>query len=261
MLKIIILFLLPVFSSAFGKIHSKHFEFFPIAKNTKIKSLFVFYDLYVVSFDPIKKLPHWAAYRLTPSEVWGSLREERKWLKDPFLSTSVTAQNRHYKKASQWNYDRGHLVPKGSFKGSVYAYQTQYMTNLVPQNRDLNRGAWQVLEKKIRQFVIKGNEVQVLTGLLYGKESYGLNYQKPLLPWPNALGLWSQIPSGFWKSISFKQGGSLLICSCIFPQKVFSKQQALKRFIVKKKDIESYSGWQFFPDKFVKIKETCDFLF
>ena len=233
--------------------YSRHWDDLPIHQfKSETKNILLIHDLFVLSFNLDTRLPDWMAYQLSPSVVWGSLQEERKWKPDPLLPSSLSLTVGNYKGASQWGYDRGHLAPKGSFKGSVFAYQAQYITNLVPQKRNLNQGPWRILEETIRQLVVKGHSVKILTGPLYG--------ENPFPVWPSAQGLLRKIPSGYWKIISLKEKGTLNICSFIMPQEISSRKTALKKYVVKETEIEKRSHMQFFKNYKSRIKESCKFL-
>ena len=236
-----------------AQIYSRHWEDLPVYKTRpETKNILLIHDLFVLSFNPDRRLPDWMAYELSPSVVWGALQEDRKWKPDPLLPSflSLTAQN--YKGASGWGYDRGHLAPKGSFKGSVFAYQAQYVTNLVPQKRNLNQGPWRVLEEAVRRFVLKGYSVKILTGPLYG--------HKTLPVWPSAQGRLRQIPSGYWKIVSLKEKGILNVCPFIMPQEISSRRTALKKYKTKEVEIEKHSQLLLFENYKGRVRENCKFL-
>ncbi|MGI9549057.1 MAG: DNA/RNA non-specific endonuclease, partial [Bdellovibrionales bacterium] len=230
----------------------------------KSQDLFLIYDLFVSSFDSEKKFTRWVAYQMSPQFLWGSSKVVRSLKKDIYLSNYQNKNQvitfKDYKGASKFEYDKGHLVPLGSFKGSIFSYQLQYLTNIVPQSRNLNRGPWKFLESKIREFVKKGNELRVLVGTLYGQDNYGKPYKKTLPPWPEMQGKIRQIPSGFWKMISFKGAGEIKVCSFIMPQKVLSAKVPFTKYIVTKEVLKSYTGLRFFERVKTPIKEDCSFL-
>ena len=235
------------------EIYSRHWVDLPVYKaGQAAKNILLIHDLFVLSFNPDKRLPDWMAYELSPPVVWGFLQEDRKWKSDPLLPAVLSLSARDYKGASKWGYDRGHLAPKGSFKGSVFAYQAQYVTNLVPQKRNLNQGPWRILEETVRRFVLNGHSVKILTGPLYG--------DKTLPVWPSAQGRLRQIPSGYWKIISLKEKGVLNICSFIMPQEISSRKTALKKYKVKEAEIEKHSQLLLFENYKGRIKESCKFL-
>ena len=236
-----------------AQVYSRHWDDLPIhGPGRETKNILLIHDLFVLSFNPETRFPDWMAYELSPAVVWGFLQEERKWKSDPLLPPALSLSARDYKGASGWGYDRGHLAPKGSFKGSVFAYQAQYMTNLVPQKRNLNQGPWRVLEETVRQVVLKGYSVRILTGPLYG--------DKILPVWPAAQGRLRQIPSGYWKIISLKKTGILNICSFIMPQDISSRKTTLKKYKVKIEEIEKRSQLLLFKNYKGQKRENCKFL-
>ena len=236
-----------------ARIYSRHWEDPPLSlPGGETKNILLIHDLFVLSFNPEKRLPDWMAYELSPAVVWGFLQEDRKWKSDPLLPAFLSLTARDYKGASKWGYDRGHLAPKGSFKGSVFAYQAQYVTNLVPQKRNLNQGPWRVLEETVRRFVLRGHSVKILTGPLYG--------DKILPVWPSAQGRLGQVPSGYWKIVSLKERGILNVCSFIMPQEISNRKTALKKYKVKETEVEKRSQLMLFENYKGRVKESCKFL-
>ena len=240
---------------------SKHWRSFPVQRDAAraAKNILIIHDLFALSFNSDTRLPDWTAYQLSPSSVWGFLQEERRWRADPLLPAALSFSAGVYKGASSFGYDKGHLAPKGSFKGSPSAYQAQYMTNLVPQMRNLNQGPWRRLEEAVRRAVFAGSarspggrSVKVLAGPLYDGPA--------LASWPAAQGVFPQIPSGYWKLVSIKEGGALQVCSFVMPQRISDRKTALKKLSVKRAEAERRSGLQFFEGYHGRIKDSCSFL-
>ena len=244
-----------------SSLYSKHWYGKQPFRETKKKNPLLIYDLFIISFDLETRFPDWVAYNLSPSILWGGLREKRDYKKDPYLSFKEGLRKEDYKGISSFAYDRGHFAPLGSFKGSVFAYQAQYLSNIVPQKRDLNQGPWRLLEEAVRRFSLKGHEVRVLTGPLYGNPSKGKSYGKPVPPWPKLVGKISQLPSGFWKMLAFKEKSKIQVCSFVMPQKVRSRKTSPKKYISSLKDLKKYTGLIFFRGLKSSIKEDCGFLF
>ncbi len=246
-------------------IYSKHwYGNRPLSKGSDKKEMLLIYDLFTVSFDANKKFARWLAYQLSPNVVWGFLKEERFFKKDLHLLDNSHANlalgSKVYKGANQFNYEKGHLAPLGSFKASAFSYQLQYLSNIVPQKRSLNRGPWKHLESKVKKFVNKGHELRIVTGTLYGDNNYGKAYGKVLAPWREINGKVRQIPSGFWKMVSFKNKSIIKTCSFIMPQDIFSRTVSFKKYIVKTKTLKEYTGLIFFQGVKASVKDDCSFL-
>ncbi len=243
------------------KLFSKHwFGTLPFSQNSKNPLLI--HDIFVISFDVKKKIPLWIAYQLSPAVVWGDLKAERKYVLDPFLSPDQSLSSKDYKGASncdgkQAGYDRGHLAPLGSFKASSHAYQAQYLSNIVPQKRNLNQGPWRVLEEQVRKFVKKGNEVRILTGSLYGKE--GKDKTPPC--WKAAQGKIEELPAFYWKIIASKQNSKIKFCAFLFPQDIKNKKDSPKKYKVKLNELEQKTSLKFFTQVKKAVIQDCKLLF
>ncbi|MCB2194423.1 MAG: DNA/RNA non-specific endonuclease [Bacteroidetes bacterium] len=178
------------------EIYCKHF-FYGYPTGTPESNDLIIRDIYALSSNDETKFADWVAYRLTVHEVDGSLTIDRAWKSDPWLDEEETLEPKSgsendYKYANDTlKTDRGHQAPLGSFKNSVYASETNYLSNITPQKSDLNRGPWMYLENKVRDIVRKTNLVYVMTGPLYEREM-------PKLPNANEQ---HKLPSGYWKII------------------------------------------------------------
>ena len=240
------------------KLYSKHwFGRLPLRN----KNFVLVHDIFIISFDTEKKFPTWVAYQLAPSLVWGQLKLERKYKPDPLLSTQYSSTYKHYKGASNCDgkkagYDKGHLAPLGSFKFSPFAYQAQYLSNIIPQTKKLNQGPWRVLEEKVRAFVKKGNEVRILTGPVYGQE--GKDKVPPC--WKSAQGQWEEIPRAYWKIVAFQHKSKIKFCPFLMPQKVKNKRSSPKKYTVELEQIEKQTHLKLFEDTKKTIKPDCNFL-
>lgn len=110
-------------------------------------------DCYALSSNDTAKFAHWVCCYLTWHEVDGDLDLERNWRNDPWLDPSETLEGKPTNQddyRGQKEYDRGHLAPLACFKGSRFASQVNYYSNIVPQHPDLNRGPWEELEAKTK---------------------------------------------------------------------------------------------------------------
>ena len=241
-------------------LYSKHWlDRLPLSK--KPNPLLI-HDLFVISFHLEKRFPSWIAYQLSPHFVWGSLKAERKYVPDPLLPLKGSFRFKNYKGASNCDgkhpgYDKGHLAPLGSFKGSPYIYQAQYLSNIVPQKRNLNQGPWKKLEELVKSFVKKGNIAHILTGPLYGRE--GVDKVAPC--WKAAQGLITEVPISYWKVITFKQKSKIKVCSVLMPQNISRRNDPPKKYQVKLEDIEKKTGLILFTDRRKSTLSDCRFLF
>lgn len=85
-----------------------------------------------------------------------------KFIPDPNFDKKYQAATKDY---AGTDYDRGHLVPAANM---AFDEQTMdecfYLTNIVPQNQNMNRNIWKKLEEQTRKWVINKNDLYIITG-------------------------------------------------------------------------------------------------
>ena len=70
------------------------------------------------------------------------------FMPDPEVPYTKSATTNDYKN-SGWN--RGHMAPAGDMKWSEQAMKESfYLSNICPQNKNLNSGIWKDLEEQVR---------------------------------------------------------------------------------------------------------------
>lgn len=119
---------------------------------------------YTVSYDADFKTPQWVAWQLTSEKANGSTPRYNKFKADP----EVIGAKAYPKDYTNSGYDRGHMAPAGDMKWSEEAMRESfYMTNICPQNRNLNRGDWKDLEEQERYWAIRYGSVSIAAGPIY----------------------------------------------------------------------------------------------
>lgn len=147
---------------------------------------------YELSSNDGTKFADWVAYVLDGSTFDGPDRS-RNYRPDPCIDSDETLENDDYEGAyAQYGYDRGHLAPLATFGNSPHWDEVNYLSNITPQHRTLNRGAWARLEASIRDSVRGGWPAYVLTGTIYEETVPAL---------PNADEA-HRVPSDYWKIVA-----------------------------------------------------------
>jgi endonuclease G len=178
------------YSKDIPEIYCKHF-FYGYPLGTPSSNDLIIRDLYALSSNDSTKFADWVAYRLERKYLEGRA-PDRVWKADPWLDDNETLEPNDYNDASKiYNYDRGHMAPLASFKGSDEAAETNYLSNITPQNSNLNRGPWKILEDMERKLLDSFEMIYVMTGPFYEK-------QMPKLPKADEPHV---VPSGYWKII------------------------------------------------------------
>ncbi len=123
---------------------------------------------YTVSYDADFKTPQWVAWQLTAEEAAGEEPRYDKFQADP----EVRGAKAYPKDYTNSGYDRGHMAPAADMKWSKQAMvESFYMTNVCPQNRNLNRGDWKELEELEREWANRYGSVSIAAGPIYYSQS------------------------------------------------------------------------------------------
>lgn len=191
------------------------------------------YTGFDVYFSPQWHVPACVAYELTAAEARGTVPRTDQWLADE--RASGCPQPDEY---SGSGYDRGHMVPAADLKWSHDAMRESfYMTNICPQNHELNGGAWSVLEDKVRQWARSYGRVIVFTG--------------PIVLPADTLTIGSshvRVPSAFYKIVACGKGDSMRAAAFIYPNDATPNSPAreLRDYAVTIDEVESLTGIDFF---------------
>ena len=105
---------------------------------------------FVISYNAEARLPEWVAYELTAEETRGdATRDEAVFRMDPTYKGTQAMREDYYD--SGWT--RGHMACAADFQWDGEAMDdTFYLTNICPQDEELNKGDWNYLEKQVRRW-------------------------------------------------------------------------------------------------------------
>ncbi len=156
----------------------------------------VFGYITALSNNPTTKFADWVAYEVDVLNFGPS--PGRIWASDPLLDDSDTLETGDYTGASTrvLNADRGHQAPLAAFAGSHYWDELNYLSNITPQHKDLNRGAWKKLEMVVRSAVEFRRNLFVIIGPIF---------ETTMATLPGADETHS-VPSGYFKIVYNRQG-------------------------------------------------------
>ena len=190
----------------------------------------VVHDGYITDYNQVTLIPNWVSYELLPKNVVkdGASRTD-KFTEDPLL-LGLCASTMDY---SRSGYDRGHMAPAADFKYSEEAMaETFYMTNICPQNHNLNSGAWNDLESQIRWWCkhYYRTPIMVMCGPVMGK--------RPKKIGDNRVA----VPASFWKVVCRKDllSGEYHAVGFLFPNK--ETDRSYDSFAVPIDSIETLTG-------------------
>lgn len=119
---------------------------------------------YTVSYDADFKTPQWVAWQLTASKTRGTEKRASKFQPDP----QVRGAQAYTTDYTHSGYDRGHMAPAADMKWSRQAMtESFYLSNVCPQNSNLNRGDWKDLEELEREWAVTYGVVSIAAGPIY----------------------------------------------------------------------------------------------
>ena len=121
----------------------------------------------------------------------GSVKRDYAYYDDPeFDQTCQQTSTESYNENSNIeDHDRGHLVPFNHMDDSLIAsHQTNYMTNILPQAKSMNQGAWKHTEE-ITECFREFDDLDIYGGPIWGSNDVRLEEHSV------------DVPEAFWKVI------------------------------------------------------------
>jgi endonuclease G, mitochondrial len=103
---------------------------------------------------------------LTKDKITGAFKRQDDFRPDPQVAAQCQAQLKDY--AGQ-PYDRGHMSPAGNNTQSAQVMsESFFLSNMVPQVPNNNRGIWKQLETWERNWALAGGDFYIISGGIYG---------------------------------------------------------------------------------------------
>lgn len=149
---------------------------------------------YTVSFNSTTKCPNWVAWKLTREHTDGpfSRKGVPYYEKDGtasgigvvssenlkniyFLDTEIKGPRQEFRDWDDKRYhvNHGHIMPAADNRWSKAAMnQSFYLSNICPQDIDLNAGDWENLENACRKWAKKYNEIYIVSGPIFNTHEY-----------------------------------------------------------------------------------------
>lgn len=185
---------------------------------------------YTISYDADFKTPQWVAWELTAQEAQGEVPRAEKFVPDP----EVRGAKAYTTDYAHSGYDRGHMAPAADMKWSEQAMaESFYLSNVCPQNRNLNRGDWKELEELARDWAVRYGAVSIAAGPIYQSES------------PKRIGANKvAVPDAFFKVLLVGYPKAPKAYGFIFPNKAGSRP--LTDYQLTVDEVEARTGMDFF---------------
>ncbi|MCF0167437.1 MAG: DNA/RNA non-specific endonuclease [Bacteroidales bacterium] len=200
---------------------------------------------YTISYDARNLIPEWVAYELTAEETSGSEdRGDRYFSMDPDLRKRQAMREDY--SGSGWT--KGHMAPAADFRWSGEAMdETFYLTNICPQDKDLNAGDWAYLEKSVRKWARKYGCVWVVSGPVIGENIHGKIGERNVT-----------VPDAFFKAVLAYTGSRYSAIGFVMGND--DRRYYLRDCAVTIDYLEDLTGFDFFPeldDQYEEVVESA----
>ena len=141
---------------------------------------------YTVSYNDRTRQPNWVMWQLTGEHVlphqkgvWHEYRE------DMSLPRKARAMMADYASSG---YDRGHMCPSGDCNWDEKGRgETFLLSNMCPQNPNLNRGDWKEIELACRKWAKTHGNIYIVCGPIFFKSERHQKIGADSIPVPEAF--------------------------------------------------------------------------
>lgn len=184
---------------------------------------------YTVSYNTDWHIPNWVAYQLTKAETLGKAPRADVFLPDPQAQGIVIGSSDY----SNSGYDRGHMAPAADMKWSKQAMmESFYLTNVCPQNHNLNGGDWRDLEERVRLYAQWYGELFIVCGPIVSANAKTIGHNKIV------------VPDSFYKVLLKKNESSYDAIGFVFRNQAGHKP--ISSYVLTVDSVEALSGIDFF---------------
>ncbi len=198
---------------------------------------------YTINYNANWYIPNWVAYELTSTEVEGQEPRSNNFAPDPQIAEPV--MEFEYKNSG---YDRGHMVPAADMKWSGQAMsESFYMSNVCPQNKNLNSKDWLRLEEQVRHVAHSCGNVFVCCGPIVTDSTITIGTIHNIV-----------VPQAFFKVLLRQKGNTYSAIGFKMPNKARDCKRDLSYYAISINELESELGIDFFPALPDEIEEIIE---
>ena len=197
---------------------------------------------YTVSYNYDWKIPNWVAYELTDLEVQGEVPRYDRFKPDPMVPQGATATTNDYKHSG---YDRGHMAPAADMKWDEQVMKESfYLSNICPQNPNLNGGVWKDLEEQVRDLASQKGKIFVACGPIVNDMSNTIGENKVV------------VPQAFYKVLLQEENGEIHTIGFVYEN--VSGRKPMSTYAMTVDEVENLTNIDFFPSLPNKIENKVE---
>ena len=221
---------------------------------------------YIVSYNSSTKCPNWVSWNLTKEHTDGPFPRKGvpyyeddgtavgigvvtndNFSKGYFLDMDVKGVRQEFTDWNdrRYNVNHGHLCPAGDNKWSKAAMnQSFYLTNMCPQDIDLNGGDWEGLERRCRGWANRFGGINIIAGPIFSSKGYRTMGEGKV-----------GIPDAFFKVV-LRNGKDVKGIGFIFPNE--GTHHDLSHYVKTIDEVEDITGFDFFSQLPDEIETTVE---
>lgn len=201
---------------------------------------------YVLSYNYSRNVPNWVSWELNKKWYGKAIRYKGRFITDKTLPSDFYRVNHSDYTGS--GYDRGHMVrSEERSKNAKDNKSTFYLTNIIPQKEDLNRGVWLDFEMFCEKLCKEENkELFVIAGGIFHTD--------------NSIDELVSIPDSCFKIVVILESNQTIIdinentpvIAVVMPNINGIRKNKWETYITTVKQIENSTGYDFLS----KIKQN-----
>lgn len=201
------------------------------------------HEYYSLSYIEKHEQAEWVAYELTRELLNGErVKRNDNFRPDPEVETGSATPN-DYRGSG---YDRGHLCPAADMGFDATAMdETFYMSNMSPQDRQLNHGVWRELEESTRDWAKKFKHLYVVTGPILKNTRGYIGKQNKV-----------SIPTSYYKVLLDLSEPEIKGIAYVIPNEV--RSEPLDAFAGTIDEVEKLTGINFFPNLDADLEQKVE---
>jgi endonuclease G, mitochondrial len=210
------------------------------ASTSKPNNFLLIKPEYVLSYNRSRGGPNWVSWHLDRSDL-GAEDRSNNFRPDADLPATWRIPPTAYRNTG---YDRGHLCPSGDRTTTHPVNSATFvMSNMLPQEGDINRFGWAQFEIYVRSQIKKGREAYIIAG--------GYGTKKTI------FGGRVSVPTNFWKIVVFLPEGDNDISRINMQTKVVAidmpneeglSEDSWREYLTSVDQIQSKTGYDFLSE-------------
>ncbi len=209
---------------------------------------------YVVSYNAARKVANWASWELNSSYLGSVMRAEDFRPDDTLPPQLAQATNDDYLGSG---FDRGHLCPSADrTRNAADNSATFYLSNMIPQSANNNRGPWGNFEIYERQLVRGGSQLFVVAGGVFepGGRTVGSGVAVPTSTFKVVVVL----PAGATSPGAVETTTRVIALLVPNDDTLVNVDDDWRKFRVSPREIEARTGLDFLGDVPVEIQDALE---